>query len=98
MIQRDRIIPKDPVPNKAEIVTESVNKFGIFYRAWPFESGHRGKDRGPERPPLRAGLGDANASGGGGRSGPLCGLPATCERQKNAARIAPYLVEPPNTG
>ena len=42
--------------------------------------------------------GAAEGTEEGGRSCPLCGLPATRERQKNAARIAPHLVEPPNTG
>jgi len=42
--------------------------------------------------------GAAEGTDKGGRSCPLCGLPATRERQKHAARIAPHLAEPPNTG
>ena len=53
---------------------------------------------GRSDPRLGATPGAAEGTEEGGRSCPLCGLPATRERQKNAARIAPHLVEPPNTG
>lgn len=78
-----------------EIESEIVTRIprNCCARSTPFE-----RAAGQSDPRLGATPGAANALQEGGRSGPLCGLPATRERQKNAARIAPHLVEPPNTG